>query len=77
MPGQIFSVLPSRDREGVVADSFSNLSLLKNGPLALARPYFHGSIVSRRLVNNCAIFGNIPSLSLNGVRRTESARVVV
>ena len=47
-------MLPSRDREGVVADSFSDLSLLKMAHWLLARPHFHGSIVSRKLMNNCA-----------------------
>src|ERR1700682_961154 len=50
-------MLPSRDREGVVADSFSWL---------LARPYFHGSLVSRRLMNNCATkrrtYPSVPSI---------------
>jgi hypothetical protein len=49
-------MLPSRDREGVVADSFSDLSILKMAHWLLARSHFHGSIVSRRLMTNCAIF---------------------
>ncbi|MCU1272767.1 MAG: hypothetical protein JWO48_198 [Bryobacterales bacterium] len=48
------SCLPSRDREGVVADSFSDLSLLNMAHWLLPRPHFHGSIVSRKLMNNCA-----------------------
>jgi len=47
-------MLPSHDREGVVADSFSDLSLLKMAHWLLARPHFHGSIVSRKLMNNYA-----------------------
>ena len=47
-------MLPSRDREGVVADSLSDLSILKIAHWLLARSHFHGSIVSRRLMTNCA-----------------------
>jgi hypothetical protein len=45
-------MLPSRDREGVVADSFSSLSTLKMAYWLLARSHFHGSIVSRKLMYN-------------------------
>jgi hypothetical protein len=44
-------MLPSRDREEAVADSLSDLFLLKMAPRAT---HFHGSIVSPRLMTNCA-----------------------
>jgi hypothetical protein len=44
---------PSRDRQEVVADSFSDLSLLKMAQWLLARADFHGSLVSRRRMTNC------------------------
>jgi hypothetical protein len=53
VPGQIFSALLSSDREGVVADPFSSFSLLKMTTGSSHDSHFHGSIVSRKLLNNC------------------------